>query len=255
MQRTRKRLAAILPVLTVLAVIATAASRPFPVNKRAVDIQNGMLWANANKGHLPTSLEEVAALSPGYRKAVLINESVTLAQFEALWRGHLESFVKPVGELTPIQHQIRASLGVALTSVQVAFIRNTLDSLHAGLGAPEDTASRKAWAGALCASVKKLFDKSIAGRIFATVGPLPQDKPAIEQASLISDIATDIRGITVKLGLRKPPMFSCVCSINSICDCPGGTCVYDVPNCGQIPGCGCLSLAECDGAQCWASEK
>jgi len=239
----------------VLALIGTAATRPIPLDTRSKEIMDGTKWVAANVGHLPTTLDELSALPPGYRTVVETHPTVSVDQREAFWRSQLESFVKPEAELTPIQRKIRASLEKPLNAAQLAFIRMTLDSLHNGIGSGADSAQRKAFARKVCADTKKLFSRAQGSRIFAALGPIPPTTRRIKEASLIDGFSTSVLALTVRLGLRMRPPGYCVCNVDAWCDCPGASaCVYDQPQgiCEtRLTGCGCFHLSDCNGSLCY----
>lgn len=82
MQRNRRTLAAALPVLAGLGLVATAATSPFLENERAIELKAGRAWADANRDHLPTTLEAISAFPITHRKAVLSHPNVSIAQRE-----------------------------------------------------------------------------------------------------------------------------------------------------------------------------
>ncbi len=254
MQRTRRTFLVALPTAAMLTLIVTAATSPFPSNTVATEFRQGRVWADAHRDSLPASLEQISTLPLGYRKAVLTLPAVSIERRELLWRSHLESFIKPAAQLTPTQRHIKEGAG-ELTPAQAAFIRQILDSLHSGLGAAADTSGRKAFATRVCTASKALFSRTVAVKIFATLGPSAPALTRPANASLVAGFAAGIREITIKFGLRKPILPDCACNINSICSCPDDTyCVYE--NCYMHPGCGCFWMFDCDGSTCYeASTK
>ncbi len=250
MQRRQRRIARIVPALAIFALVGMAATSPFP-NARAAAEQNGARqWVAAHIDRLPKTLDAIAALPVAYRKAIVIN--LADSEREAIWRAHLESFVKPRAELSATQQNIRDSLGITLNETQVAFIQETLASLHGGIGEGTTTEAKKAYAAAVCKKAQTLFSKPVAFRITATIGVAAPMRTPVAKASLINSATDAIRGATVVLGLRHPLQEDCVCSVNSLCDCIGGTCVYS--DCKPSwAGCGCMYVFECDGKTCFAA--
>lgn len=150
---------------------------------------------------------------------------------------------------------------MTLTPDQVLFIRETLDSLHNGIGEPADTGSRRAFSGAVCKKANALFTRVAASRIFAYIGPVDPRPARVHEASLIGGLVDQLRDLGVKAGVRKPPTPKCVCNVNSLCDCTASetsACVYDQPAgicIVQGEGCGCFGVFECNGSQCYDPER
>ncbi len=243
MQTTRRRLAAVLPLVTVLTLAGVAATTPFPPDDLLIAYNAAREWVDSNRYDLPKTLESISKLPMEHRKAVVA--ALTVAERESVWREHLESFVKPNGERTATQRRIVASLGDTLTSAEIAFVKATLDSLHAGFSG--DTAK---FGLATCARMKQLFPRALGAKIFRQIGPATAAS-AVNEAGLVSGFAQTMRTAAVKLGLRRgwPP--SCTCALGSLCDCPDKqTCVYS--DCFPHGGCGCFGFFQCEGRSCFA---
>lgn len=147
MQGIRRKLAVTLPLVAIVALVGIAATSPFPPD--AVD--SAKAWVNDNRSHLPKTLEAISELPIQHRKAVLA--ALTATEREAVWRKHLESFVKPTAELTMIQRRTLATLGDTLSPSEVAFVKAVLDTLHSGFSG--DSVAFKKFGKEICAVAKK----------------------------------------------------------------------------------------------------
>lgn len=247
MQRTRRKLAAILPTIAILAAIGTAASRPFPDESKALEQKEAKAWVEANFDRLPKTLEGVASLEERYRKPFVLKFDGSARV--AFWREQMESFIKPRAELTPAQLTVVDAAGIRLNRQQIDFIRAAIDSLEYGVGVG-DTKLRNEFSGRFCPSALRLFPKDVALKIFATAGPYGPAQTKISQASMIEGVTTALANVAVKLGLRQRLLPDCQCAINSVCGCIGGTCVYSDCNTSGT-GCGCFFGGMCTGRECF----
>lgn len=211
MQRTGKRLAAVLPALGVLALVGIAATSPFPRESAAAEQAAAREWVAQNAGRLPTTYEGIAALPLTYRKAIMV--SLTDSQREAVWRSHLESFVKPRQELTPAQLRVRDSLGITVSEAQWSFIWETLESLRTGIGEGTTSEAKQAYAARVCKKAKLLFPELAAFRVVAAIGVVPDRRKPVGMASLMGDVTAAIREATVTLGLRQHSLVDCAASV------------------------------------------
>lgn len=251
MQRTRRRMAAIMPALSGMALVAMAATSPFPNARAAAEQAAAREWVARNADHLPKTFEEIAGYPVTYRKAIVVR--LTDSESEALWRTHLESFVRNRQDLSPMQLRVREALGVAtLNEEQLSFLKETLESLHAGIGEGTTTETKKAYALEVCKRAKALFPKSVAFRITGVVGAADPMRKAVGKASLVG-LTDAIRGATVKLGLRQAPVEDCGCNSDSTCSCPNDE--ECLGGCKPTTvGCGCFGVFGCDGGGCFVTQ-
>jgi len=144
----RKRLLAPAAAVLLTATLGSAAAAPEPP-----ECVVAARWVQAHRGALPTTLGEFSRYSILYRRAIY--DVLPPATREALWREHLEGFLRP---------------GQPFNEAQRAAIREAITQLPAYTGAVKP---ERASADALTAHWLTLFDRQTMKRVFGTLGPMP----------------------------------------------------------------------------------
>jgi len=252
----KRRVVLVMPLLAAAALLI-AATRSEPVSRRVAEQRAAIAWSKSHRNALPTTYADFAPLAKAYRKAVL--HELSVAQQGSLWREHLQTFLEPASELTPLQQSMVHALGTPLNGTQIALVKEALDSLNRIFDSTLTLAQRQAVAAVICDRAKLIFTKSQASLIFATLGPGDSTdqgrvgsldrRPATNLADVSSALVAVIRAIATRTHLVKPASNRgvCYCNIGSLCDCGSGACVDDgCLNVGYT-SCGCFSIWACNG--------
>jgi hypothetical protein len=197
----RKRILA--PLAAVLLTATLGSASPAPDPPACVVAAR---WVGAHRGALPTTLQAFSRYSILYRRAIY--DVLPAATRQAMWREHLEGFLRP---------------GQPFTQPQRAAIRQSIEQLPALTAPNADHAS----AVRLRQHLLTLFDQPTYKRVFGTLGPVPA---AAEQNAMRAEAANG----------RRP-----LCDCESNDDCGGGTCAFVL--CSFTTGCGPFWSYTCTG--------
>jgi len=143
----RKRLLAPAAAVLLTATLGSAAAAPEPP-----ECVVAARWVQVHRGSLPTTLGEFSRYSILYRRAIY--DVLPPATREAMWREHLEGFLRS---------------GQPFNEPQRAAIREAIAQLPAYIGAKPEKAS----AEALRVHWRTVFDPPTIKRVFGTLGPVP----------------------------------------------------------------------------------
>ncbi len=155
--------------VAIVGGLSIVAMRPLPLTPLAEARRDGSVWAKANVSSLPSTLTEMSSLSMVKRQAAM--RELPVSKRAAVWEEHLNSFVLPLDQLTPMQRRVRDEAG-PLNDAQVQLIRYAIAQLPLVFAhSPLDSAGLKV-AAALCDSVKKVFAIKQSLPIFQSVGPI-----------------------------------------------------------------------------------
>jgi hypothetical protein len=216
MERARRRLAIIAPIVAVLFGTAVAASRPVEPSRLASAYAEAGSWVKANSATLPSSYEEIVRLPMLHRKAVV--HELSLSQQKQVWREHLESFVLPDSRLSAAQRLVASQMKVPLDSYQRAFVQSAIDSLDHIFSAKLTVEQRQAKSLPFCSKKQTVFAGDVAGAIFARLGPADSAYDAMrrEQGMRLSEaglvLQLRIMGGGFGNGFGAPPLGAVVAS-------------------------------------------
>ncbi|HLA89637.1 MAG TPA: bacteriocin fulvocin C-related protein [Gemmatimonadaceae bacterium] len=233
-------------LLAATAWIAIAARSPEPECVKAA------AWVTEHRSTLPASLAEIAKLPMAYRRAAF---AALPGKVQAsLWRDQLQALLAPVATLTPVQAQIRRSVGSTLTVRQQALLREAIERFDEFT---EPTTGRAALVD-FSRRIDSIFEKRFRVAVFGTLGPgqtavgsLPSEEPSFKTAG----IGLGLNGFAARLWAKtrfaknSATRAACVCNVE-VQDCyyPGGCEPYYTFHCSMTEqGCGPFWLMECNG--------
>jgi hypothetical protein len=149
----RKRLIA--PVLAVLLTTTLGSASPKPEPPECVV---AAAWVRAHHDQLPTTLAGLSRHSTLYRRAIYV--ALAPATREAMWREHMEGYLRP---------------GTTLTEAQQAEVRRVITQLPALTAAHPDRAlSRR-----LLAELSTRFDRPLLKQVFIQLGGPAPGQPVV----------------------------------------------------------------------------
>ncbi len=235
-----------IPLISVTVLGVTAARWPGELKSCEV----AAAWVRANRTNLPKSLQQISMYTRPYEIAI-VNTLPAPARKE-LWKEHLEAFVIPAANRTPVQRLIveRADAN-ALSSHQVAMIRGVLSHLDYYFDSTQSLAARRA---ALLLAVPReqgAFGLTLSKAVFNQLGPL--ERPLFGVMQRVGTVQEASIAATFKRTVKKTYSF-CGCNFDADPCC--GPVGWD--GCTPTPyGCGELEQFECnsDPLQCVAKPE
>jgi hypothetical protein len=200
-------------------------------------------WALATSV-MPSTLAELGRLPYEHRRAAVAQ--MTLAQRRVYLTEHLDAFLLPREQLTPIQAAVLASVGTDLTSSERDLIRWARDTLQEVLGSASDHAGFVRFGEVLCQKARARFTPRTQQLVFGRIGPPDPayermlNGAAVTRLSVLPDVRPFMRIGLAKLGLAS---FECNCA-DRFCDCE--TCGDNGPCSVVMYNCGCIQASPCN---------
>jgi hypothetical protein len=188
----RKRIVA--PVLAVLltTTLGSAGPRPEPP-----ECAVAAAWVRAHPGALPTTLAGYSRHSKLYRRA--IDDALQPAARQALWREHLEGFLRP---------------GTPLTGPQQAAVRQFMTQLPALTAVHPDRALGRR----VQAQLATQFERPLLRKVFMQLGGPAPDQPLVGSANSRRPLCDCADDGECSLGETCKPI---LCSFTSGCGAGG----------------------------------
>jgi hypothetical protein len=236
------------------AIASIAAWRPEPPTQSQLVREEAVLWAQTHRDAFPTTFTAYALLSSPMRKAIY--QELSSPARQVLWQEHLDAYLLPDDQLSPVQRRMVRELDKPLTARQKTLIQELRDSVlprafQVGLSDEQ----RQQAAGRLCEVGQVHLGRTKAYQILGNMGPIDSSFTALvrgeaKPAARIMSVAgtTHFARIALsKVGLYR--FTTCFCNTSSLCECgDNGYCVNG--NCTGHTGCGCLWVWTCNGAEC-----
>ena len=230
-----------------VTVLGVSAAR-WPGELKSCEV--AAAWIKANHANLPRSLQQISMYTRPYEIAIV--NTLPAAARKELWREHLDAFIIPTANRTPVQRLIveRADANV-LTSHQIAMIRGVLGRLDFYFDSTQSLAARRAALLLTVPRVQGAFGLALSKAIFNQLGPV--ERPLFGAMRRVGTVQEASLAAALSRTAKKTYSF-CGCNFDADPCC--GPIGWD--GCTGTPyGCGELEQFPCnsDPLQCAATPE